>query len=139
MISKTTSFTLLFFYTLCSFSQDALPTFSEQKLVLNGEWKVVMYDFVDPADLTTKDNSIPLNVPSTWNELIWDKQKVGSFGFATYFKQFIYTGDLQNTQLSIEVPEISLAYKLFANEDLIAQVGTPGETAQESKPRVAYQ
>jgi adenylate cyclase len=63
------------------------------------------------------------NLPSDWNSTVVDSKKVGGFGFATiHFKVVVKD---KNKQLSLKIPSVQTAYKLFLNSTEIGSAGHP--------------
>lgn len=138
-MTKQIAVLFLILTNLSAFAADEPVVFSGDHLNLDGKWNLVMSSFLTYDEIPSVKNSVAIDVPSTWNEIIWKGKKVGSYGYGTYFKNIIYSKDLEATTLSIEVPEVSLAYKLYANNKLIGNVGTPGINKETSIPKVDYQ
>ncbi|SNT27072.1 Signal transduction histidine kinase [Ekhidna lutea] len=139
MIAKTSLYISLFLALGISYSQGQPLAFNGQQIELDGSWNLVMDDFLSYDEISQRPKSISINVPSIWNEVLWEGSKVGAYGFGTYYRTFIYPQNLRDTTLAIEVSEVSLAYKLYANEKLIGQVGNPGADKNKAEPRIDYQ
>lgn len=98
-----------------------------------------MYDFLSYDEIGQNKESVLIDVPSIWNDVIWEGGKIGAYGYGTYYRTFVYPRNLPDTTLAIEVSEISLAYRLYANEKLIGQVGNPGIDLSHSSPKIDHQ
>ncbi|WP_421765000.1 sensor histidine kinase [Ekhidna sp.] len=139
MITRIVTVIFLLLANLSSQAFEDTVAFKGESLRLDGEWRLVMGAFLTHNDINNLSNSVSIDVPSTWNETSWNGEKIGPYGYGTYFKTFIYSEDLEATSLSIEVPEVSLAYRLSVNDMVLGQVGTPGIDKESSSPKVDYQ
>lgn len=97
-----------------------------------------MEDFLTYPETKTQQRNVSIDVPSTWNNVIWDGKEVGSYGYGTYYKTLIVGPAISSSKLALKVPEVSIAYRLFANEKLIGELGTPGKTKSETDPRIDF-
>ncbi|WP_420318448.1 ATP-binding protein [Ekhidna sp.] len=138
MNTKFLSFTLLFFVVSFSYANEKPVVFEGQSLKLKGEWRLIMNDFISYSEIEESTNSVAIELPNIWNEVMWENEAIGSFGYGTYYRSIVYPSNLPDTVLAIEIPEVSLAYHLYANNSLIGQVGTPGKSKNESKPKIDY-
>ncbi len=94
-------------------------------IALVGAWEFYPSEFISPAASSqfTAKNSI--TVPKRWEESGYARM-----GFGTYRITIIRTS---SGRLAIRIPDIFSAYKLYVNNELIAQVGEPATTAELSK------
>ena len=118
---------LLTFWILCIQVTLANPgsplIFKEnQKVVLKGDWHLVMGAFLNHDEISQNREFITAPVPGTWNDLEWNGEPIGPYGFGTYYKRVIVDEQVKQ-RLALEVSEVSLAYKLFINDELIGQRG----------------
>lgn len=129
----------ILFGNLPASSQEIPVKFDGSETPLSGDWNLVMSDFLTYDDTKKNKDKVKISIPSTWNEVIWDDKKVGSFGYGTYYRTIILDENLASHNFAIEVPEVSISYKLFANEKLIGQVGIPGKNKSETRPKIDFQ
>ncbi|WP_425392087.1 ATP-binding protein [Ekhidna sp.] len=138
MLTKSIQYIILFICGISCYANDGIVTFEGNPLKLKGEWNLAMNDFLSYDEITQNTQSVAINVPSVWNNPKWEGKPIGANGYGTYYRSFVYPKNLPDTTLAIEVDEISLAYKVFANEQLIGQVGKPGRSKAESMPKIDY-
>ena len=110
---------------------------------LDGEWEFYWEEFLDPTNVVGAEYIQPLHekinyisVPNSWNghnvSSDGDIPKIiDGDGHATYRIRFLTK---QTSDLSIQLPTMGTAYKLFINGKLITTVGQIGITPEESKP-----
>ncbi len=108
------------------------------KIDLRGEWNLVMGEFLSHEEILRNPQSIKAEVPGTWNNLIWNNKSIGPFGYGTYYTTIVINQNFSNS-LAIEVSEVSLAYKLFVDDELIGQLGIPGKNKTEEIPKIDYE
>ncbi len=106
-------------------------TFSSRINKLNGEWKIVFDQFLPPdTDPENISNYQLLKVPQNWNKIYKPT------GFATYLLK-IKVPD-SNDELTLLMPAVSTAYKLYINGQLAAKNGVVGKTTEESRPQYYF-
>jgi class 3 adenylate cyclase len=110
---------------------------------LDGEWEFYWNEFLDPTNIVGAEYIQPLqdkinyiSVPNSWNGHNVSPNNdiphiIDGDGHATYRLKFITN---QTSGLSIQLPTMGTAYKLFINGKLITMVGQIGITPEESKP-----
>lgn len=130
---------LLAFIVITSCGQQvASKTFDGKTTSLRGEWNLVMNQFLSYAEVLNDTSAIKAVVPGTWNELIWNQNKIGPHGYGTYYKT-ISTQNLDISQhLALEVSEIGLSYRVYANGKLIGKRGTPGISSETEVAKINY-
>lgn len=74
-----------------------------------------------------------LKTPGSWNNFQYEKQKVGAVGYGTYGFQLILPKE-NRQNLGIQFGHVSTAYRLFVEDSLIAQVGNPQKTEEQTVP-----
>ncbi len=115
------------------------PTiFEGEEISLNGEWNLVMNEFLFYDDIKNQTQFTKISVPSTWNDIVWEGEKVGPYGYGTYYRSIVINEGSSSSEFAIEVPEVSISYRLFANETLIGQVGIPGKNQDHATPKIDY-
>ncbi len=139
MILKSLICLSIFIGTLTSHAQQIPTLFKGEEITLRGDWNLVMNSFISYPEVLDSHEKVAISVPSTWNDVTWDGQKVGAFGYGSYHRTIIIDNDISTTHLAIEVPEVSIAYRLYANDQLIGQVGNPGKTPEETQPKIDFQ
>ncbi len=109
-----------------------------EKITLKGDWNLVMGSFLSYKEIINNKHHIVAPVPGTWNNLEWKEKKNGPYGFGTYYKRVVIADGQKIPRLALEVSEISLAYKLFINDELIGQRGEPGTSMNTESPQIDY-
>ncbi len=99
---------------------------------LNGEWKFYWHQFLEPKDLTEKNQESDslINVPGIWNKKGYEAK-----GYATY----VLDVKLRNGQSmqALNILTMSNAYKMWVNDQLIASNGIVGKDESHSQPAYA--
>ncbi len=105
---------------------------SNKIITLNGQWEFYWNQLLTPADFALKQ-------PPKMDSLIkvpgsWDAQKKGansypSQGVATYHLRIDYPKTIKDPALRVQ--NISMSYKLYANEQLVAEVGKVSDQLSE--------
>ncbi len=124
-------------YVFGSTPEDGFIFGENHKVALRGEWNLVMNEFLDHDEALANDDFIKAPVPGTWNELEWNGEQIGPYGYGTYYKKVIIDQKSARS-LAIEVSEISLAYRLFINNELIGQRGVPGISLEKEHPKMDH-
>ena len=102
---------------------------------LDGEWEFYWMELLEPSDFLegkkpTSDNFF--SVPNKWNNYKPASSPTGD-GYGTYrLKIKLHAPD---QYLTIQVPDVATAYKLYIDGKLLCAVGTVGEDLENSKPR----
>jgi class 3 adenylate cyclase len=112
------------------------------KIPLNGEWEFSWQKFNQPNEERSFNNSEQIvNLPSSWKT--YSNQEGLLFpreGFGTYRLKILLPANALKEQLSIRVPEIASAYKMYINNNLVAEQGRISKdiikTIPWIKPRV---
>lgn len=140
MFLRITIFILLIGNSVISFSKtDTAFVFAgESSVPLRGQWDLVMGSFLTYEEVKADTTAKPVKVPGNWDQIDWKERTEKGFGFGTYYTTVVVDGSNEQT-LSLEVSEISLAYRLFINDEFIGQVGTPGKTKDATKPKIDHQ
>lgn len=91
---------------------------------LSGEWEFYWNKLYTPEDFvnTVHMPDAYITVPGTWNKILLNNKKLPKTGYAT-LRLVIFLNDTCNQNISIFIPEILTAYKLWFNDKLITQVG----------------
>ena len=116
--------------------------FSKEGVVeLNGEWGFYPFKYYTPGQLFTGKDSNPIyvSVPGNWKEYSTGKNKMPSFGYATYRVKLvlndIYLSPKQS--LALKLSDIFSAYKLWIDTTLVFQQGVPGKNLAEHQPKIS--
>jgi len=113
-------------------------TFSSKTIALKDDWNLVMNAFLNTEELTDSKNSILAPAQDTWNNLVWEEEPIGAHGFGTFYTKIVFPDLKQPEKFALEVSEIGMSYRLYANGKLIGQRGTPGKTKEEEQPKLNY-
>lgn len=105
-------------------------------LDLKGEWAFYWQEFIDPTVLQDEKNA-PKPDGYLVTTISWEAQRLNgkllpSSGFATYSLTIL--ASRQAGFLSIKMPRVSTAYKLFVNGALVAKNGQVASSAQNAQP-----
>jgi class 3 adenylate cyclase len=111
---------------------------------LDGEWEFYWNEFLEPMPvgdaymhrLHQQDKINYISVPNSWNGYNVSPNKdnpqiIDGDGYATYRLKFITN---QTSGLSLQLPTMGTAFKLFINGKLYASVGRTGISPGESIP-----
>ncbi|HTL83008.1 MAG TPA: 7TM-DISM domain-containing protein [Bacteroidia bacterium] len=100
---------------------------------LDQQWEFYWNQFVSPSDLANDSTLHPdlLVAPSSWNDLVVNGKKCGSYGYATY--RITLTG-LPAQQLSLDVFSMQTACRIFVNGVEVTHSGSVGTDAEKSLP-----
>ncbi|WP_378955252.1 7TM diverse intracellular signaling domain-containing protein [Pelosinus sp. sgz500959] len=102
---------------------------------LDGEWEFYWGELLEPSDFLGNKKlrtDTYFSVPNKWNNYKPGDSSTGD-GCATYRLNV----KLQEAgkYLSIQIPDVATAYKLYINGKLLSVVGSVGQEAATSKPR----
>ncbi|MGO9137934.1 MAG: PAS domain S-box protein [Syntrophales bacterium] len=110
----------------------------EQKGPVNlaGQYEFYWSRHIYPADFAATQRPRPsgfIRVPGYWKDYELDGQKLPGYGYATY-RLTILVGK-ERGPLSVEIPEVSTAYRLFVDQNELASVGVAGESMEATTPQ----
>lgn len=71
-------------------------------------------------------------IPGYWNGLLVDGRPISGHGLATYRLTVLIAP--RTSRLALQVREVSTAFRLFVNGDLLVSIGSAGETAATTIP-----
>lgn len=103
-------------------------------LSLNGEWEFYWQKLLHPFDFASgyyKPDCFA-NVPSYWTDHS-DSIKTNRFGYATYRLKILFPAGFR-LPLAIDMPVFDTSYDLYLNGKYYGGNGTPGKTAEETRP-----
>lgn len=102
---------------------------------LNGEWEFYWKKFLQPGDLrsgTVKPDYFGY-VPSYWTDYHDNQVKTERFGYATYHLTVLLPAGIK-VPLAFDMPVFDSSYELFINGKFFGGNGTPGKSANETRP-----
>ena len=137
---------VLFFSSASSFSRaDSVPAiqdgildlthwrFEDQgALKLNGNWHFHWMNLQDPSG-TLADYPGYMPVPAVWNNRHFKGEQMSGSGYATYAIQILRAENAE--PLHLILPEMNMAFRLWANGAQIASSGVVGTSSEDSVPR----
>jgi len=102
---------------------------------LDGEWEFYWQQLLEPTDF--RDGKQPstvdyFTVPSKWNAYKSTEIRPGE-GYATYRLNIKF--DEPARYLTLKIPDVTTAYKLYINGELVSSVGIVGKGLADSKPK----
>lgn len=137
---------VIIFYTIILINHKDAPLVSENGIINFADWKNI--DF-EPINLTGEwefywqkllvkedfKNAIApdaiVKAPAVWNSYKINGKNISGFGYATYRMR------IENIEvgkpLSMRVPPCATSYKMYIDDELVAQNGTVGNTKETSK------
>jgi len=99
---------------------------------LDGEWEYYWNQLLEPEQISQGKVSAMVNFPSSWNRYQIDDEKVPGFGYATYRLRFFTKED---QILSLKIPKVRTAYKLWMNGNEVAKAGSIGKSSEAMVPQ----
>lgn len=103
------------------------PLAPEDTFALDGEWKFFWQEFISPAGNPPKGSGIDLKVRGTWKHAPYENKLLPADGWGSY--ALLLLPPVNAGRVSLKVPNVGTAYKLYANGELIAQQGNPADNA----------
>jgi len=107
-----------------------------KKLALNGQWQFYWSQLLSPTD-TAQTGAVLVNFPFKWDGEVVNGKKLPSFGYAT-FKVTLLLPKNQHS-LSISMPDVYSAYKLYLNNNVVATNGVVSKSKTGFVPYWEYQ
>lgn len=100
---------------------------------LAGNWTFYWQKLLTPSQINNGDNKpTHMNIPHAWVRSTMDGQAMPTQGVATYHVN-VHT-DKEYANLSLKIPTMGTAYRLYIDENLVAEGGKVGFTAETSEP-----
>lgn len=99
---------------------------------LNGEWRFLWEEFSDGNKMQSETETVYAKVPGIWNGLQYGKQKLPAQGYASYMLDVSMPDSVSDYALYLLT--VSNAYRLWANDKLIAENGKAGVSESTSVP-----
>lgn len=95
---------------------------------LSGSWDIWWKELLQPASpaLGEPGSATPMRIPSTWNAV-----SKSNWGYATYRLRVLLPPD--TPALALRVPVVAMAFRAYANGNLVAQAGTVGKSREDSE------
>lgn len=103
---------------------DEKQILSEKPIKLDNNWDFYWQEFINPNELKDKKPSHIVNLTSWTNYIDTKNDNLPSTGYATYKLHFSVTANRPN--ISLYIPRIIGAYKLWINGDLTLEIGKIG-------------
>ncbi|WP_138756169.1 ATP-binding protein [Paenibacillus sinopodophylli] len=115
---------------------------SMNPLKLQGEWAFYWHELLSPEDIRSrieKEGQADryINIPGSWLGYPLGGRELTGEGFATFRLVIELSEQDRNERLALRIPSIFNAYKLWANGELLAEVGVVGQGKSEVKPHLA--
>ncbi|WP_158500586.1 response regulator [Spirosoma radiotolerans] len=109
--------------------------FTQQCVELAGEWKWYWHQLRLPnqPESTFEYTSLP----QLWAHSTWQQKKLPGQGVATYSLRVLLPS--RSVPLSLEVPDLNTAYRLFINGREAAHSGNPTTSSETTQPRWSTQ
>ncbi|MEK3914878.1 ATP-binding protein [Paenibacillus sp. FSL H7-0331] len=107
---------------------------ANRSYVLSGDWSFAPDRLVDPKQSWPEANTGYMDVPASWEfapyigDKAWDRQ------FGTYRLQIRLHPDDVGQTIGLNMRQISSAYRMWINGQLLMELGTVGTTALTSVP-----
>ncbi|MBX3723019.1 MAG: response regulator [Turneriella sp.] len=106
-----------------------------QGFLLAGEWLFAPQHFSSPErESFSGENIRPMLVPGGWNGRTPGQPGLPADGYGTYFLRVLLEPAAR--PVSLYLPNVHSAYRLYINGKLVAGVGQPGKNAAESVPQL---
>lgn len=102
---------------------------------LDGEWEFFFGQFLDPDDFINIHDANNIDyfpVPSTWRDYEHEGIRKNGRGYATYRLRII--PKKEQHKLALRIFDISSAYRLWINGQLLAESGIVGKTSDNETP-----
>ncbi|MFZ4057049.1 MAG: ATP-binding protein [Ferruginibacter sp.] len=106
--------------------------FSKSTVKLNGEWAFYWKQLIQPGNIPASSTGF-IPFPSIWNDQTINGQVLSAEGFASYKATLILPTN--HPKLSITMPDVYCAHRLYCNDSLIAQNGTVDSIAKNYIPQ----
>ena len=103
---------------------------------LNGEWEFYWEQLLCPSDFISEEQpaiSSYVQVPNLWKKYKIKGKERGSKGYATYKIRILIPE--KNCVYSLKFKRVETAYKLWANDEFIAEIGKVGTSITNSSSK----
>ncbi len=98
-------------------------------IYLNGEWEFYHSAFLKSDNLTDSPKREMIDVPSSWSGVL-DTRKYSAGGYASY--RCYITNVNSDSYLTVYIPNIACAYRIYVGGELVTVSGTPSEIYNET-------
>ena len=108
---------------------------SDAPLSLKGEWEMYWNALYAPKDFTSAIDAPQAKIvefPALWRNTKFDNTFLPNQGYATYRIRILT--DCPKEPLAFEIPDVYSAYRLWVNDEIIAQNGMVGQSKSSSYP-----
>jgi len=98
---------------------------------LDGEWEFYWKELINPSDFAKKDSlssKLYFEIPKLWKKFEINSQKLGSYGYATFRLKILVPE--KNKIYSLGFERVETAYKIWADNVLIGEVGQVGTSRE---------
>jgi signal transduction histidine kinase len=104
----------------------------DSSVELKGQWRFYWKKLVSPETNANPDSSTLVEFPFLWHGYFLKGEELPSFGYATYKLTILLPES--SSPLSIAVPDMYSAYRLYLNQHLVAENGQVGTTKEDFIP-----
>ncbi|SDI46664.1 sensor histidine kinase [Natribacillus halophilus] len=104
---------------------------------LDGEWEFYWQQLLEPADFGEDRNRLDpyyMEVPHAWYQSDMDGESLPHEGYATYRVTMDLHEDDQDQLMSIYLPRVYSAHKIWVNGERLYEQGVVGESRSEMHP-----
>lgn len=113
---------------LLDISQKEIPA---RVIKLEGQWEFYWSQLLSPEDFPQSKVSYA-ELPSLWNNMEWEGQRLTGQGYATYRLRVVISGG--RSGLGMKVYDTYCSFRMYINGQLVAQNGEPGIDKQHAAP-----
>ena len=102
---------------------------------LDGQWEFYWQQLLEPEDFRDGNKPVVIDyfaVPNQWNYYKSEESSTGD-GYATYRLKIKFHKPAG--YLTLKVPDVATAYRLYINGQLVSSVGIVGQELAKSKPK----
>jgi signal transduction histidine kinase len=104
---------------------------TQQTVPLHGEWKFYWNHLLQPGE--SSEDYEYVDFPRLWSQTQWKQKALPSSGYATYSLDVVLPQD-SSGMLALNLPDVYTAYRLYGNNQILAENGKPGKNAKTSIP-----
>jgi len=101
---------------------------------LKGEWDFSWETFQGSFPGDNRYDLLKVRVPGYWKGFEYKGNKLPGKGYGSYFLKVALPPGFRKT-LAIYFPSVDVAYKVFLNDSLVYQCGTPSKDKKSEKPK----
>lgn len=104
----------------------------DSSIELKGQWKFYWKQLLSPETSTSANSPELVDFPFLWHGHFLNGEELPSFGYATYTLTILLPQS--SVPLSIAVPDMYSAYRLYLNQQIVAENGKVGTTKKDFIP-----